>query len=204
MSGPNLFIYMASCHSNRITTEIHNQMLGFLSLTLQWCHNGRDSVSSHQSHECLLKRLFRRRSRKTSKLRVTGLCVGNSSVTGEIPTQKHGKSFLLMTLSCWDHPPSIINGHAHTHTLTYGRWCHTQATVGFIICLCPRYLPLTQKSVMGELLYELERAYKYHDDFMIRDYFPVSGGHLHKEPVTRNFDVFFDVHLTKRLNKQAV
>ena len=30
----------------------------------------------------------RRRSKKTSKLRVTGLCVGNSAVTGEIPAQR--------------------------------------------------------------------------------------------------------------------
>ena len=47
-----------------------------------------DDVSYHQPHGCLLKRLFRRRSKKPSKLRVTGLCEGNSSVTGEIPTQK--------------------------------------------------------------------------------------------------------------------
>ena len=32
--------------------------------------------------ECLLNRLFRRRSNKTSKLRITGLCEGNPSVTG--------------------------------------------------------------------------------------------------------------------------
>ena len=32
--------------------------------------------------------LFRRRSKKTSKLRVTGLCEGNSPVTGEFPTQR--------------------------------------------------------------------------------------------------------------------
>ena len=31
--------------------------------------------------------LFRRRSKKTPKLRITGLCVGNSPVTGEFPTQ---------------------------------------------------------------------------------------------------------------------
>ena len=37
--------------------------------------------------DCLLDRLFRRRSKKTSKLRVTGLCVENSPVTGEFPTQ---------------------------------------------------------------------------------------------------------------------
>ena len=46
--------------------------------TLRWRHNGRDRVSNHQLRECLLNRLFRRRSMKTSKLRVTGLCVGNS------------------------------------------------------------------------------------------------------------------------------
>ena len=47
-------------------------------LTLHWRHNDQDSVSNHQPHGCLLNRLFRRRSKKTSKLRVTGLCVGNS------------------------------------------------------------------------------------------------------------------------------
>ena len=56
-------------------------------MTLQWRHNGHDSVSSHQSHDCLLNRLFRRRSKKTSTLRVTGLCAGNSPGTGEFPTQ---------------------------------------------------------------------------------------------------------------------
>ena len=44
--------------------------------SLQWRHNGHDSVSNHQPHDCLLNRLFVRRSKKTSKLRVTGLCVG--------------------------------------------------------------------------------------------------------------------------------
>ena len=32
-------------------------------------------------------RLFRHKSKKTSKLRVTGLCAGDSPVTGEFPTQ---------------------------------------------------------------------------------------------------------------------
>ena len=47
--------------------------------SLQWHHNDHDSVSNHQPHGCLLNRLFGRRSKKTSKLRVTGLCAGNSS-----------------------------------------------------------------------------------------------------------------------------
>ena len=54
---------------------------------LQWRHNGRDTTPNHQPHDCLLKRLFRRRSKKTSKLRVTGLCAGNSPGIGEFPAQ---------------------------------------------------------------------------------------------------------------------
>ena len=54
---------------------------------LQWRHNGHDSISNHQPRDCLLNRLYRRRSKKTSKLRVTGLCAGNSPGTGEFPTQ---------------------------------------------------------------------------------------------------------------------
>ena len=45
---------------------------------LHWRHNDHNGVSNHQPHGCLLNRLFRRRSKKTSELRVTGLCVGNS------------------------------------------------------------------------------------------------------------------------------
>ena len=55
--------------------------------TLQWRYNGRDGVSNHQPRYCLLKRLFRRRSEKISKLRVTSLCARNSPVTGEFPAQ---------------------------------------------------------------------------------------------------------------------
>ena len=53
----------------------------------KWRDDGCDGVSNHQPRHCLLNRLFRRRSKKTPKLRVTGLCVGNSSMTGEFPTQ---------------------------------------------------------------------------------------------------------------------
>ena len=62
------------------------QSLSYIIL-LQWRHNGCDRVSNHQPHDCLLNRLFRRRSKKTPKLRVTGLCAGNSPGTGEFPAQ---------------------------------------------------------------------------------------------------------------------
>ena len=51
-------------------------------------HNERDGVSNHRRLHCLLNSWSRRGSKKTSKLRVTGLCVGNLPVTGDFPAQK--------------------------------------------------------------------------------------------------------------------
>ena len=59
-----------------------------IHVPLQWRHNERDSISSHRHVHCLLNCWFRRRSKKPSKLCVTGLYEGNSPVTGEFPTQK--------------------------------------------------------------------------------------------------------------------
>ena len=43
---------------------------------LQWRHNEHDGISNHRCINCLLNRLSRRRSKKTSELRVTGLVRG--------------------------------------------------------------------------------------------------------------------------------
>ena len=56
--------------------------------TLHWHHNGRDGASNNRRLGLLLRLLFRRRSKKTSKLRVTGLCEGNPPVTGGFPSQR--------------------------------------------------------------------------------------------------------------------
>ena len=50
------------------------------SFSLQWRHNERGGVSHQRRLDCLLNCLLRRRSKKTSKLRVTGLWLGNSPV----------------------------------------------------------------------------------------------------------------------------
>ena len=67
-----------SMTSEYIHIKESKQLLCYHHNTLQWRHNERNGVSNHQPHDCILKRLFRRRSKKTSKLRVTGLCEGNS------------------------------------------------------------------------------------------------------------------------------
>ena len=96
MQVPNLYERLhAHTYTNTHThTQAHTCMLiphqqsTHLTNPLRWRHNERDGVSNHQPHDCLLNRLFRGRSKKTSKLRVTGLCVGNSPVTGEFPAQR--------------------------------------------------------------------------------------------------------------------
>ena len=76
--------------------------------SLQWRHNERDGVSSHQPHDCLFNSLFRRTSKKTLKFRVTGLCVGDSLVTGEFPAQRASNAvgatntFQMRNFTVWD------------------------------------------------------------------------------------------------------
>ena len=73
-------------------------MLSWALTSLQWRHNGRDGVSNHQSHDCLLNRLVRHRSKKISKLRVTGIGAGNSPVTSEFPAQRASNASFITYL----------------------------------------------------------------------------------------------------------
>ena len=86
-----LFMEMSDRHWSHFSTlgTIYstNNFLQNTINPLRWRYNGRYSVSNHQPHDCLLNRLFRRRSKKTSTLPVTGLFEGNSPGTGESPAQ---------------------------------------------------------------------------------------------------------------------
>ena len=62
----------------KATSHFHNKCWGvsiqiFVIITVM-------GASNHQPHDCLLNRSFRRRSKRTSMLHFTGLCVGNSPV----------------------------------------------------------------------------------------------------------------------------
>ena len=82
-------------------------------VSLQWRHKGSDGVSNHQLHDCLLNCLIWRRSKETSRLRVTGLS-GNSPMTVEFPAQMasnaenvsiwwrhHTKATSRYLIQCW-------------------------------------------------------------------------------------------------------
>ena len=89
----------------------------------------------------LLNRLFRLRSKKTSKLRVTGLCAGNSPETGEFPAQmasnaenvsiwwRHHvkqRTTLPSSLICWLRlwrNPYLWFESTGLSSVTYGRTC---------------------------------------------------------------------------------
>ena len=86
------FNYLRSVIEEMQTTRAQSlrkcKCLLIIPKTLQWRLNEHDGVSNHQRFDCLLYPLFRRRSKKISKFRVTGPCEGNSPVTGEFPTQR--------------------------------------------------------------------------------------------------------------------
>ena len=86
---------------------------------LRWRHNDHAGVSNHQPHGCLLNRLFRRKSKKTSKLRVTGLCVGNSPGTGEFPEQM--ASYAENVSIWWRHHADNISNNSLLVNDTYKR-----------------------------------------------------------------------------------
>ena len=59
-----------------------------MKLSLQWGHNACNGISNHWHLDCLFNCLFRCRSKKTSKLCITGLCEGYPPVTGVFPSKR--------------------------------------------------------------------------------------------------------------------
>ena len=95
---------------------------GGLIQALRWRHNDRDGVSNRQCLNCLLSHLFRRRSKKTSKLHFTDLREGNLPVTGGFPSQGPVKCFPLMT-SSWLHEfTDLLSAGVMQHCLSLQSW----------------------------------------------------------------------------------
>ena len=100
--------------------------------TLWWRHNGRDGVSNQQPHDCLLNRLFRRRSKKTLKLRVTGLWVGMSGeFTGDqwFPAQMASNAENVSI--GWRHHDHVTIPHVNSTGHQVCNWTQLAAVTGF-------------------------------------------------------------------------
>ena len=116
----------------RVTTGAPYRLLWHTApQSLLWRHNEPDGVSNHQPRYCLLNLLFRHRLKKTSKLRVTGLCAGESPVTGEFPAQRASNAENVSIW--WRHHHDHGDGNIPDMTtlcvsviirnLTNSRWC---------------------------------------------------------------------------------
>ena len=98
---------------------------------LQWRHNERDGVSNHRHLDGSPNRLFRRKSKTTSKLRVTGLCEGNPPVTGGFPSQKASNAENVYILWCY-HVCAIFNTTKHLIDTVVIMWQQTTIILGFV------------------------------------------------------------------------
>ena len=81
-------------------------------ITLQWRHNGHNSVSNHQPHDCLLNLLFSRRSKKISKFRVTGLCARNSQHKGPVTRKIFPFDDVIMKIEKFQDANFVVTGGA--------------------------------------------------------------------------------------------
>ena len=193
--------------------------------SLQWRHNERDGVSYHQPHDCLLKRLFRRKSKKTSKLRVTGLCGG----IHRWPVNSPHKWPVTQKMFPFD---DVIVYSGITLSMMCSLFPWLLASLGHQQ-LQYRFRDLRKFScrqvVSGYNAYSMERCrMSIMKSQNIENVMPViggswwrrqmetfsallalsegnpsfTGGFPSQRPATGSFDVFFDLRLNKRLSKQ--
>ena len=109
--------------TNLDSGDFHRLAAPALGLALQWCHNERDGVSDHRRLGGLFSCLFKRRSKETSKPRVTGLCKGNSPVTGEFPSQRASNAENVF-MWCRHHGLWTSNSNSPTPSCAITYPCH--------------------------------------------------------------------------------
>ena len=191
---------------------------------LRWRHNGRDSVSHHQPHDCLLNRLFRHRSKKTSKPHVTGLCAGNSpgpvNFPHKWPVTRKMFPFDDVIMEC-------RNWIGLVYTTNHTNYMHTARNLVFdqqhFICpicgnlyrkLSHMYMVLIDTDVMEVMWWTIRIYHVIHDDVIKWQHFPrywpfVLG--IHRSPVISPHKrqwrgalmFFFYLRPNKRLSKQS-
>ena len=108
---------LACMHICRLFSLRRYQLIQFdVVITLQWRYSERDGISNHRRLDYLLNHLFRRRSKETSKLRVTGIYERNSPVTGEFPAQRANNA---ENVTFYTHTQTYFELTRYTLCLTY-------------------------------------------------------------------------------------
>ena len=95
------------------TMHLDNYAHSLCFVTLQWHYDECDGVPNHRQLNGLFNRSFRRRSKETSKLSVTGLCAGNSPVTSGLSSQRGSNMentsiWWCHHVFCWDRYRQIL------------------------------------------------------------------------------------------------
>ena len=81
--------HQRSIQSSSWQTIYFHGSISLIIFSSKWRHNERDGVSNHRRILIACSTVFfRRRSKKTRKLRITGLCDGNPTVTVGFPSQR--------------------------------------------------------------------------------------------------------------------
>ena len=111
-----IFFYV-KCHIC-LNSHIYHQWQKLITMTSQWA---RLRLKSPASRLFLRNRLFRCRSKKTSKLRVIGLCEGNPSVTGGFRPQR-GSNAENVYIWWRHHAESSFDGIRQMKTGLQGNW----------------------------------------------------------------------------------
>ena len=159
--------------------------------SLRWRHNDHDGVSNHQPHGCLFNRLFRRRSKKTSQIRVTGLCAGNSP--GPVNSPHKGpvtrKMFPFDDVTMYFQEP---------HWKPMGLPQISRVTWQVLQSGCW----LRNNTCFFQSLFGFHSWFSAFLAFSAGNS-PVPGEFPPQRPVTRSFDVFFGLCRNKQLSKQS-
>ena len=153
------------------------------SISLQSHHNGCNGISNHQPHHCLLNHLFRHRSKKTSKLRVTGLCAGNSLLTGEFPAQRASNLENFSIWWChhdWVKNGCIVKAFDYNMWLLYGRDCGTNSLIEMGVGFAAGFL-CWEKTIISTLF---QMTWHSHE-ILLQGYHPVLKGVCRCYPAKR-------------------
>ena len=116
LKSPTSWLLVLLLANENITSPHHTN-------PLQWRHNEGDDVSNHQPQDYLLNRLFGCRSKKTSKLRVIGLCAGKSPGTCEFLAQMTSNAANVSFwwrhhATFWERNAPVTDGYPYKWLLT--------------------------------------------------------------------------------------
>ena len=84
--------------------------------------NGRDGVSNHQPHDCLPKRLFLRRSKKTSPVRGIYRWSMNSPHKWPVMPKMFSFDDVIMDDYLWIHSNAKMHTRAASKRYSFGAW----------------------------------------------------------------------------------